>query len=147
MTSHVRDYFLAAGVGSAEDLAWWWARVGEVEADAHRLGWSEADRVAAEFAWSEAKRPAVQRLPNVCVPGVAPSLPAPTPARVPPPGRAALARDELAPLEVSSHPNTDGYRPVLEKLYYTLAGRGHPRWNRGTDGCGRNGRSGKPFMA
>ena len=51
MSSRVRTYFWAAGADSAMDVAGWWASPGEVRADGHRLGWSEADVEAATFAW------------------------------------------------------------------------------------------------
>ena len=74
----VRTHLLAAGANSAEDLAGWWAGSEEAEADAGRLGWTEADRLGALFAWSEAKRPAIQRLPRIRIPGELPIAPGPT---------------------------------------------------------------------
>ena len=110
---------MTAGADTAEDLAGWWAGPEEVEEDTQRLGWTEADRLGTVFALSEAKRPAVQRLPRVRVPGELPIAPGPTPVLALPHGPGELSLESLAP--VASRPlGTDRYRPILRQIYLDL---------------------------
>ena len=124
LTPTVRNYLLAAGAVTTEDLAGWWAGLDEVEEDSLRLGWTEADRLGANFAWSEAKRPAVQRLPKVRVPGVVHTTQVPTPVLALPPGQGELSKESLAPVVSSAHPSTDRYRPILRQIYLDLGSSG-----------------------
>ena len=118
MSGRVRNYFWAAGTDSTMDVAGWWASSGEVGADGHGLSWSEADVEAATFAWLEARRPAVQLLPNVPVPGVPQPSRVPTPSTRAPPSGTTLSREELVPTEVSPHPDSERHRPHLKKLFF-----------------------------
>ena len=93
------------------DVAGWWATAGEVEEDGQRLGWSEADVRAATFAWLEARRPAIQLLPNVAVPGEQQHSRVPTPLMRALSGGTALSTRELVPTELPVHPGMERYRP------------------------------------
>ena len=119
MSSRVRTYFWAAGADSTMDVAGWWASSGEVRADGHRLGWSEADVEAATFAWLEARRPAVQLLPNVPVPVVPHQSEIPTSSTRAPLSGTTLSCEELVPTDVSPHPDAERYRPHLRKMVHS----------------------------
>ena len=106
------------------DVAGWWAAAGEVREDGQRLGWSEADVETATFAWLEAKRPAIQLLPNVAVPGKHPESEAPTPLQRALPGGAALSTRELVPTVSLVHPGNERYRPPLRKFFFELGEEG-----------------------
>ena len=111
-------------------IAGWWAAAGEVREDGQRLGWSEADVETAAFAWLEAKRPAIQLLPNVAVPGKHPESEAPTPLQRALPGGAALSTRELVPTVSLVHPGNERYRPPLHKFFFELGEEQLAAWSR-----------------
>ena len=121
-TLPVRDHLLAAGLEEATDLAAWWLTAAEVEAEAQRRAWTEADLGSALMAWSEAKRPSIQVQPKVPVPA-SPHTPGRPRAVVVQTGGARLSH-ELVPTAASSLPDMSGFYSPLFHFYAHLADSG-----------------------
>ena len=95
-TPPVRTYFLQSGAVSNNDVAYWWAALGEVEEHGARLGWTSADVASARLLWQEACRCIGKDLPHVPVPGKGPEPVVASEPKLPPVDDAPI---EVPPLE------------------------------------------------
>ena len=125
----VRQFFLAAKVVTALDIACWWVERSEVEEHAASSGWDGIELQSALMVWAEANRPAARSHPDVPVPqqGPAPALP---PVLAPAQGPTHISADRLRVVPPPLPPSAERHRHALEDIFMA-AGQLCVHWTAG----------------